>query len=80
MVLLSTFIIWCLYKRKYASAVFLMKRMSSNLSSRSEVDASGIYFGVPVFSYAELEEATNHFVEDGELGDGGYGAVYYGNK
>ncbi|CAM8886064.1 unnamed protein product [Rhodiola kirilowii] len=77
MVLLSTFVIWCL-KRKYASAVFLMKRMSSNLSSRSDVDTSGLYFGVPVFSYTELEEATNHFAEDRELGDGGYGVVYYG--
>uniref|UniRef100_A0A1J3HF73 non-specific serine/threonine protein kinase n=1 Tax=Noccaea caerulescens TaxID=107243 RepID=A0A1J3HF73_NOCCA len=34
------------------------------------------YFGVQVFSYEELEEATENFSR--ELGDGGFGTVYYG--
>lgn len=42
----------------------------SNLANRS------IYFGVQVFSYEELEEATENFSR--ELGDGGFGTVYYG--
>lgn len=42
----------------------------SNLANRS------IYFGVQVFSYEELEEATENFSK--ELGDGGFGTVYYG--
>jgi hypothetical protein len=31
-----------------------------------------------VFSYNELEEATNCFDSSKELGDGGFGTVYYG--
>ncbi|KAF8080815.1 hypothetical protein N665_0921s0009 [Sinapis alba] len=42
----------------------------SNLRNRST------YFGVQVFSYEELEEATDNFSR--ELGDGGFGTVYYG--
>ncbi|XP_054806381.1 LEAF RUST 10 DISEASE-RESISTANCE LOCUS RECEPTOR-LIKE PROTEIN KINASE-like 1.4 [Prosopis cineraria] len=36
------------------------------------------YFGVQVFSYEELEEATQNFDPSMELGDGGFGTVYYG--
>lgn len=38
------------------------------------------YFGVQVFSYDELQEATKNFDPSMELGDGGFGTVYYGNK
>lgn len=37
------------------------------------------YFGAQVFSYEELEVATDNFNNSRELGDGGFGAVYYGN-
>jgi len=33
---------------------------------------------LPVFSYRELEQATNFFDENRALGDGGYGKVYLG--
>lgn len=36
------------------------------------------YFGVHVFTYRELEEATNHFNPSKELGEGGFGTVYHG--
>ncbi|KAG7589152.1 Wall-associated receptor kinase C-terminal [Arabidopsis suecica] len=42
----------------------------SNLANGSD------YYGVQVFSYEELEEATENFSR--ELGDGGFGTVYYG--
>ncbi|KAH0885780.1 hypothetical protein HID58_061876, partial [Brassica napus] len=42
----------------------------SNLANRS------VDYGVQVFSYEELEEATDHFSR--ELGDGGFSTVYYG--
>ncbi|KAL6952683.1 non-specific serine,threonine protein kinase [Sarracenia purpurea var. burkii] len=47
-------------------------------SSKSDFGKASTYFGVQVFSYTELEEATNHFDPSRELGDGGFGTVYYG--
>lgn len=37
-------------------------------------------FGVHVFTYTELEEATNYFESSRELGEGGFGTVYFGKK
>lgn len=53
---------------------FLSKKTSS------DIDDDISYFGVPVFSYKDLEEATHKFDASKELGDGGYGTVYYGKK
>ncbi|KAM7520263.1 hypothetical protein LguiB_019225 [Lonicera macranthoides] len=47
-------------------------------SSKSELGKASTYFGVQVFTYAELEEATDNFDTSRELGDGGFGTVYYG--
>jgi hypothetical protein len=48
--------------------------------SKSDLDKGSTYLGVRVFSYNELEEATNCFDSSKELGDGGFGTVYYGWK
>ncbi|KAB5560970.1 hypothetical protein DKX38_005927 [Salix brachista] len=45
---------------------------------KSGIDKSSTYFGVRVFSYNELEEATNCFDSSKQLGDGGFGTVYHG--
>ncbi|EEF35387.1 wall-associated kinase, putative [Ricinus communis] len=41
-----------------------------------------IYFGIPIFSYSELEEATDNFASEKELGDGTvyYGKLQYGHE
>ncbi|CAN6937583.1 unnamed protein product [Brassica oleracea] len=48
----------------------------SLLPSVSYITNASTYFGVQVFSYEELEEATKNFSR--ELGNGGFGTVYYG--
>ncbi|KAK2986780.1 hypothetical protein RJ640_011005 [Escallonia rubra] len=47
-------------------------------NSKSDFGKASTYFGVQVFSYTELEEATDNFDSSKELGDGGFGTVYYG--
>ncbi|KAK4367965.1 hypothetical protein RND71_011757 [Anisodus tanguticus] len=46
--------------------------------SSADYGKGNSYFGAHVFSFAELEEATNNFDQSKELGDGGFGVVYYG--
>ncbi|XP_075634409.1 LEAF RUST 10 DISEASE-RESISTANCE LOCUS RECEPTOR-LIKE PROTEIN KINASE-like 1.1 isoform X4 [Castanea sativa] len=72
------FIIRRHYKKKCASSNLLARNIFSDPSSRSDVEGGSVYFGVPVFSYSELEEATNSFDIEKELGDGGFGTVYHG--
>ncbi|KAK0572944.1 hypothetical protein LWI29_000765 [Acer saccharum] len=75
-VALSIYITQCRRKGIYASPN--SRYTSSDPSSKSDLEAASAYFGVPVFSYIELTEATNNFNHEKELGDGGFGTVYYG--
>ncbi|CAL8096796.1 unnamed protein product [Prunus armeniaca] len=71
------FLLWH-YKQKRAASNFLSRNISSQPHTNSDIEGGVTYFGVPVFTYTELEEATNHFDGEKELGDGGFGTVYYG--
>lgn len=77
-------IIWFVYhqrnKKKYAPSSLLSRNISSDPSSTIDPERGSSYFGVPLFTYTELEEATNNFDSDKELGDGGFGIVYYGKR
>ncbi|XP_044488376.1 LEAF RUST 10 DISEASE-RESISTANCE LOCUS RECEPTOR-LIKE PROTEIN KINASE-like 1.1 [Mangifera indica] len=70
-------VIWKRKKQKYTSPSFNSRYIPSDPSAKSELDVGSVCFGVPVFSYKELAEATNNFSHEKEIGDGGFGRVYY---
>ncbi|XP_023759157.1 LEAF RUST 10 DISEASE-RESISTANCE LOCUS RECEPTOR-LIKE PROTEIN KINASE-like 1.1 [Lactuca sativa] len=69
---LVIFITWGRYKTNPFSY------FSSKDKSPNAEDGSTLFHGASVFSYTELEDATRHFDPTRELGNGGFGAVYYG--
>ncbi|CAN7098811.1 unnamed protein product [Brassica rapa subsp. narinosa] len=83
--LIAASIAWFVYHRKKTksyrtSSTLLPRNKSSEPSSKSsDVEkAEDMLVGVRLFSYEELEEATSNFDPSKELGDGGFGTVYYG--
>ncbi|KAK4430243.1 LEAF RUST 10 DISEASE-RESISTANCE LOCUS RECEPTOR-LIKE PROTEIN KINASE-like 1.1 [Sesamum alatum] len=75
--LLVTYMMWQ-RKKKISRDYLLSRNISFDPSSKSDIEGGSLYFGIPIFSYSELEEATNNFDPSKELGDGGFGTVYYG--
>nr|XP_009766481.1 PREDICTED: probable serine/threonine-protein kinase At1g18390 [Nicotiana sylvestris] len=61
------------------SSTTFTRSIPSYPSSKSEADygRGSSYFWAHVISFAELEEATDNFDQSKELGDGGFGVVYY---
>ncbi|XP_061338334.1 LEAF RUST 10 DISEASE-RESISTANCE LOCUS RECEPTOR-LIKE PROTEIN KINASE-like 1.4 isoform X2 [Gastrolobium bilobum] len=61
------------------STTVTSQSVSSYTSSKTgSVPPKSFYFGVQVFTYEELEEATKNFHPSNELGEGGFGTVYKG--
>ena len=73
----TLFLIW-LYKQRRSASKFVTRSVSDPYLNDPE--GGSVYYGIPVFSYKDLEEATNYFDIEKELGDGGFGTVYLGKR
>ncbi|KAF3438588.1 hypothetical protein FNV43_RR21351 [Rhamnella rubrinervis] len=76
-------LIFFIYQRRIkkppASSYVKSRDVSSDtFSSVKDVERGSTYLGVHIFDYDELVKATNNFDSSKELGDGGFGTVYYG--
>ncbi|KAM5571204.1 LEAF RUST 10 DISEASE-RESISTANCE LOCUS RECEPTOR-LIKE PROTEIN KINASE-like 1.2 [Rosa sericea] len=73
------FFIWRRRNRnRYGPSSYASGSIYSKSYSRSDTEKGSAYLGVHVFTYKELEQATNYFDSSKEIGDGGFGTVYYG--
>ncbi|XP_042519202.1 LEAF RUST 10 DISEASE-RESISTANCE LOCUS RECEPTOR-LIKE PROTEIN KINASE-like 1.1 [Macadamia integrifolia] len=74
-ILLTSLIFFMIYKHRHRTGHIIGVH---SFSMNTDLEKSSTHFGVPIFSYAELEEATNNFNSINELGDGASGTVYHG--
>lgn len=76
-----TALAFCFYIRRQKAehgSSLISRNISSYQASMSDSEKGGTCMGVPIFSYADLEKATNNFASNREVGDGGFGSVYKG--
>nr|GMD65935.1 LEAF RUST 10 DISEASE-RESISTANCE LOCUS RECEPTOR-LIKE PROTEIN KINASE-like 1.1 [Ipomoea batatas] len=80
-VLLSLLLILILWRRKKEeeSPYIFSRNASRDPCLSHDLEMGSQSFGVPVFSFKELKDATKNFDSSTEIGDGGFGTVYHGN-
>ncbi|KAI9120186.1 hypothetical protein K1719_008834 [Acacia pycnantha] len=67
------------YKQKQSALSHVRLRSTNHYpNNEPDPDCGRLFFGVPIFSYNELQDATTNFNPSKKLGDGGFGCVYYG--
>lgn len=65
-------------KHPHASSSILLPNNSRDRLMKALDQHGENSMAVPLFSYQELVRATDKFNTTNELGDGGFGTVYYG--
>ncbi|KAL2937293.1 LEAF RUST 10 DISEASE-RESISTANCE LOCUS RECEPTOR-LIKE PROTEIN KINASE-like 1.1 [Bienertia sinuspersici] len=74
-VLVAIVTIWCCVKKRHSNFV---DHGAAFDCSALELEKGSRHYGVPLFSYRELVEATDNFDQSKEIGNGGFGTVYHG--
>lgn len=72
-------VICYIWKLKHACSKFVAWSAALD-NSASDLETESLYFGVPIFSYAEFVAATPNFDQSNEIGSVSVGVVHYGKK
>ncbi|RDX95422.1 LEAF RUST 10 DISEASE-RESISTANCE LOCUS RECEPTOR-LIKE PROTEIN KINASE-like 1.2, partial [Mucuna pruriens] len=78
---IAFYIYYSFQKKKnhlHAVSSSVVSKGIDSCSSLEDLEQGSKYIGLHFFTYSELEEATNFFDPARELGDGGFGKVYFG--
>ena len=82
--IISSIVFYCWLRRRggkvFFKSFFVSGKSSSDRSLMMDPEKGDSFAVIHLFTYNELEEATNNFDSNKELGEGGFGTVYYGKR